>query len=73
MSVDFTEKYPAEIIFDGANLTVVPCNDKTNEALATFFTAHGDHTTLVISQPSAERDGYGQSNDPYSSLLFTTS
>lgn len=71
---DFTEKYPVELIPDGSGgLTLVPCNDKANELLAAFFTSYGSNTTVAITAPSAERDGYGQSNDPYNSIKFATS
>lgn len=69
-----TNGLPAEIYTDGATLYIAPGNKACDDALKTFFTDHGDHTTVAITQDTEGfHGGYAQTSGMYAVLEFATS
>jgi len=58
-SQSYTNTPKARLIFDGATLYLDPLDNESKVAMAAFFDAHGDHTTVAITEEDANRDGYG--------------
>lgn len=61
------------LIISGAAITLVPENNESKDALDTFFAAHGSKTTIAVTQADAVMSGYGDTTQPYKSVVLTLS
>lgn len=56
----------------GATFYLDPLDAESAAAMEAFFAAHGDHTTVAITQEADNRGGYGEDGPSYV-LKFVTS
>ena len=68
-----TDGARCRLIISGAVITLVPEGNESKDALDTFFAAHGSKVTVAFTQADAVMGGYGDTSQPYKSLVVTAS